>query len=48
MRHQIAFRQYNPNKPYKHGVLLKSLNDARIPYTYKAIPYAPKPTATAT
>ena len=45
MRHQIAFRQYNPNKPHKHSVLLKSLNDARFPYTDKALPYAAKPTA---
>ena len=45
MRHQIAFRQYNPNIPHKYGVLLKPLNDARFPYTYKALPYAAKPTA---
>ena len=45
MRHQIAFRQYNPNKPHKYGVLLKSMNDARFPYTYKALPYAAKATA---
>ena len=45
MRHQIAFHQYNPNKPHKYGVLLKSLNDARFPYTYKALPHAAKPTA---
>ena len=45
MRHQIAFHRYNPNKPRKYGVQLKSLNDARLPYTYKAFPYAAKPTA---
>ena len=45
MRHKIAFRQYNPNKPDKYGVLLKSLNDARFPYTYKALPNAAKATA---
>ena len=45
MRHQIAFRQYNPNKPHKYGLLWKSLNDARYPYTYKAVPYAAKPVA---
>ena len=45
MRHQIAFRQCHPNNPHKYGVLLKSLNDARFPYTYKALPYAAKPTA---
>ena len=45
MRQQIAFRQYNPNKPRRYGLLLKSLNDARFPYTYKAVPYAAKPKA---
>ena len=45
MGHQIAFRQYNPNKPRKYGVLLKSLNDARFSYTYKAFPCAAKPSA---
>ena len=32
MRHQIAFRQYNPNKPNKYGVLLKSWNNAHFPH----------------
>ena len=45
MQYQSAFRQYNPNKPHKYGVLLKSLNDAHFPYKYKALPYAPKTTA---
>ena len=45
MRQQIAFRQYNPNKPRRYGLLLKLLNDARFPYTYKAVPYAAKPKA---
>ena len=43
MRHQIAFRQYNPNKPHRYGMLIKSLNDSRFPFTYKAAPYAGKP-----
>lgn len=43
MCHQIAFRQYNPNKPHHYGLLLKSLNDATKPFTYKAVPYARKP-----
>ena len=42
MRQQIAFRQFNPNKADLYGLLLKSLNDARFPYTYKAVPYAAK------
>ena len=45
MRHQISFRQYNPKKPHKYGLLFKSLNDARFPYTYKSVPYAGKPSS---
>lgn len=45
MRHQISFRQFNPKKPHKYGMLFKSLNDARFPYTYKSVPYAGEPTA---
>ena len=45
MRHQIAFRQYNPNKPHKYGFLFKSLNEACFPYTFKSVPYAAKPTS---
>ena len=45
MRQQIAFRQYNPNKPHRYGLLLKSLNDARFPYTDKSVTYAAKPKA---
>ena len=41
-RHQIAFRQYNPKKPHKYWLLLKSINDSRFPFTYKAAPYAGK------
>ena len=41
----MSFRQYNPYKPHKYGVLLKLLNDVRFPYTYKSLPYAAKPTA---
>ena len=44
MRHQIAFRQYNPKKPSKIWTFAEvPLNDARFPYTYKAVPYAGKP-----
>ena len=45
MRQQIVFRQYNPNKPHCYGLLLKSLNDTRFPYTGKAVPYVEKPKA---
>lgn len=45
MRSQVAFKQYNPNKPAKYGLLFKSLNSARYPYTYVTTPYAGKPQA---
>ena len=43
MRTQIAFKQYNPNKPAKYSLLFKSINAARYPYTYITAPYAGKP-----
>ena len=43
MRHQTALRQSNLSKPHRYGLLLKLLNDASFPYTYKACPYAGKP-----
>ena len=45
MRQLIAFHQYNSNKPHLYGLLLKTLNDVRFPYTYKAVLYAAKPKA---
>ena len=45
-RGAFAFRQYNPNKPAKYGVLFRSLNAVRFPYTYMSIPYAGKPVET--
>ena len=43
MKHQTAFLQYNPSKPHRFGLLLKSLNDTSFPHTYKDFPYAGKP-----
>ena len=43
IRHQIAFWQYNPNKLHRYGLLVKSLNDERVPFTYKTAPYSSKP-----
>ena len=40
MRTQI---QYNPNKPAKYGLLFKSINAARYPFTFVSAPYAGKP-----
>lgn len=42
-RNKISFKQYNPNKPAKYGILFKSLNSARHPYTYQAVVYSGKP-----
>uniref|UniRef100_UPI00358F0E78 uncharacterized protein n=1 Tax=Myxine glutinosa TaxID=7769 RepID=UPI00358F0E78 len=44
MRSGISFRQYNRSKPAKYGLLFRSLNDARHPYTFFSLPYAGKPT----
>ena len=40
---QISFKQYNPNKPAKYGLLFKAINAARYPYTFIASPYCGKP-----
>ena len=42
MRHQIAFRQHNVNKPAKYGVLFKSTNAAGYPYLFRNVVYAGK------
>jgi hypothetical protein len=42
-RTQISFKQYNPNKPAKYGLLYKSINAARYPYTYRTSVYSGKP-----
>ena len=42
-RNQISFKQYNPNKPARYGVLFKSVNASLIPYTFVAAVYAGKP-----
>ena len=42
-RGDIGFKQYNPNKPAKYGLLYRSLCDSSIPYTYYSLPYTGKP-----
>lgn len=42
-RGHIGFRQYNPSKPAKYGLLYRSLCDSSVPYTYFTLPYAGKP-----
>ena len=43
MRTRIGFRQFNPNKPVKYGLLFKSINLARYSYTFTSMPYCGKP-----
>ena len=42
-RGHISFKQYNPSKPAKYGMLYRSLCDSSIQYTYFTLPYASKP-----
>ena len=39
-RGAFGFKQYNPNKPAKYGMLFRSLNSVRFPYTYMSLPYS--------
>ena len=39
----IGFKQYNPSKPAKYGLLYRSLCDSSVSYTYYTLPYAGKP-----
>ncbi|CAH1252394.1 PGBD4 [Branchiostoma lanceolatum] len=47
MRTQVSFKQFNPSKPAKYGLLFKSINAARYPYTFTVAPYSGKPAAGA-
>ena len=42
-RGHINFKQYNPSKPAKYGMLYRSLCDSSVQYTYFTLPYASKP-----
>ena len=42
-RGRIGFKQYNPNKHAKYGLLYRSVCDTFVPYTYFSLPYAGKP-----
>lgn len=42
-RGRIGFKQYNPSKPAKYGLLYRSLCDSTVTYTYFTLPYAGKP-----
>ena len=43
----IGFRQYNPKKPAKFGLLFRSLRESAVQYTYFSLPSAGKPEGTA-
>jgi len=43
-RNKISFKQYNPSKPAKYGLLFKSINAVTYTYTHCMIPYCGKPT----
>ena len=43
MTNKLAFKQFNPNKPAKYGLLFKSINASRYPYSFVSAPYCRKP-----
>ena len=43
MRVKIGFKQFNSNKPAKYGMLFKSINACRYPYTFRTIVYSGRP-----
>ena len=44
MRTQISFKQFNPSKPVKYGLLFKSVNAATYRYTFISSTDSGKPT----
>ena len=42
-RGAIGLQIYNPNKPARYGLLIISLSDGEVPYTYMSLPYSGKP-----
>ena len=42
-RGHIGFKQYNPQKPAKYGLLYRSLCDSTATYTYFSLAYTGKP-----
>ena len=45
-RGSIEFKQYNPSKPGKYGLLYRSLCNSVTTYAYCQLPYADKPEIT--
>ena len=48
MKTQISFKQFNPSKPAKYGMLYKSINACRYPFTFSTAVYSDKPKAEPT
>ena len=42
-RTQISFKQFNPSKPAKYGMLYKLINACRYPFTFSTAVYPSKP-----
>ena len=47
-RTQISFKQFNPSKPAKYGMLYKSINSFRYPFAFSTVVYSDKPKAEPT
>ena len=45
-RQKISFRQYDPMKPARYGILIKSINSVLRPFTHRIFVYAGKPEGT--
>ena len=47
-RTQISFKQFNPSKPAKYGMLYKLINACSYPFTISTVVYPAKPIAEPT
>ena len=47
-RTQISFKQFNPSRPAKYGILYKSINACCYPFTFSTVVYSDKPKAEPT
>ena len=43
IRNKVAFKQFNPNRPAKYGLLFKNINASRYLYSFVSAPYCGKP-----
>ena len=43
MKNEMAFIQFNPNKPDNYGLLFKRINASHYPYSFVSAPYCGKP-----